>query len=138
MPPHTAPPVLVVDDDADTAWSLAELCRLNGYPARHAGSGAEALALAADDPPAVVLLDVYMPGMDGCELARRLTRALAVPPLLIAVSGRATAADRARTAAAGCHGHLLKPVPPAVVVGLLRRVAEAWPGAARPTATVAG
>lgn len=138
MSHRTTPSVLVVDDDADTAWSLAELCRLHGYTARQAGSGAEALALATADPPAVVLLDVYMPVMDGCELARRLTRALAVPPLLIAVSGRAAKLDRARTAAAGCHGHLLKPVPPAVVIGLLRRVAEAWPGAAHLTVSVEG
>lgn len=84
--------------------------------------------LVADDPPDVVLLDLLMPGLDGCEVARRLTRTPVRPPLVIAVTGCGTEHDRARTAAAGCHLHLLKPVHPATLAGLLRRVAEVYRG----------
>ena len=124
MTDRPAPLVLVVADHPDTAASTAEGCRLSGFPARHATSGDEALALAADARPDVVLLDVRMPGMDGCELARRRARLPRKPPLLVAVTGRVTERDRARTAAAGCHMHLAKPVHPGTLAGLLRRVAE--------------
>ena len=126
MDDRRAPSVLVVDDDHDTAVSTAEVCRLSGFPARHAVSGDEALALAAGDRPDVVFLDVAMPGMDGCELARRLTRLPGRPPLLVALSGYAADRDRLQTAAAGCHLHLTKPVHPGTLAGLLRRVAEVW------------
>jgi len=120
--PH-ALSVLVVDDDADTADSLADLLALHGYAARAATCGADALALAAADPPDVLVLDIRMPGMDGWELARRFAGARK-PPLVVAVSGCGTDADRQRSGEAGVHLHLVKPVEPAVVLGILRRFAE--------------
>ena len=118
--------VLVVDDSPDTARSTAELLTLMGYAARVALSGEDALRQAAIDPPDVVLLDIRMPGMDGYEVARRLAAVgSGKPPVLVAVTGCATQDDRVQTAAAGFDLHLAKPVDPAVLVGLLRRVRRA-------------
>lgn len=119
----TTPPlsVLVVDDDPDAAETTAELCRMYGHKARYALCGASAIQLADDETPDVVLLDVRMPGMDGCEVARRLAARPGKPPLLVAVTGEQ---DSSRTSAAGCHLHLLKPVHPGLLVGLLSRVGE--------------
>ena len=114
--------ILVVDDDADTGDSLAEMLALHGHAVRVARDAAGALRLAADEPPDVVLLDIVMPGTDGCEAALVLReRAGAKRPFLIAVTGCESAADRARTAAAGFDLHLVKPVAPAILVGLLER-----------------
>src|SRR4051794_6787387 len=103
-PTHRPLSLLVVDDDADTADSLADLLILHGHDARSATSGADALQLAADEPPDAVVLDLQMPGMDGWDLARRLSAA-AKPPLLIAVSGCGAEADRCRSIRAGIHLH---------------------------------
>jgi two-component system OmpR family response regulator len=114
--------VLVVDDVEDTANSLATLLALKGYASRPAVSAQEALLAAAADQPDVVILDLKMPGMDGWELARRLRdQATGKQPLLVAVSGCWTEEDRLRSADAGIDLHLVKPVEPAVLVGLLKR-----------------
>src|SRR6202030_3970559 len=65
--------VLVVDDDPDTAESFTDLLALHGFTVRSAYCGRDALRIAHDDPPDVVLLDIVMPGMNGWELAQQLT-----------------------------------------------------------------
>lgn len=118
--------VLVVDDDADTAQSTADLLAHYGHAARVALGGEAGLEAAAADPPDVVLLDLRMPRVDGCELARRLAgRPAPRPPVVVAVTGCATAADRARAAAAGVHLFLVKPVEPALLIGMMRRFKDA-------------
>jgi DNA-binding response OmpR family regulator len=70
--PASPPRVLVADDNRDAADSLALLLRAWGYEPAVAYDGPAALALASDGPPAAALLDVILPGMDGCAVARRL------------------------------------------------------------------
>jgi CheY-like chemotaxis protein len=121
--PH-ALAVLVVDDDPDTATSLAELLSLHGHAVRAALDGEEALRMVGEFPPDVVLLDIRMPNLDGCGVARRIRERCELArkrPLLIAITGGGSQSDRERTAAAGFDLHLVKPVEPAVLVGLLER-----------------
>jgi len=116
------PSVLVVDDLADSAETLAALLGLHGFPVRAAASGGAALALADQELPDVVLLDLRMPGMDGFELARRLRVMAAGRPLvLVAVSGSTPEADRHKTAAAGIDHFVLKPAPLGVLLDILAR-----------------
>ncbi len=114
--------VLVVDDDRDTAESEAHLLSIMELSVRVALGGEEALEQALADPPDVVLLDMKMPGMDGYELARRL-RELRTPkrPILVAVTGCSSEEDREKSAAAGIDLHLVKPVDPGILVGMLSR-----------------
>ncbi|QJW95187.1 response regulator [Frigoriglobus tundricola] len=119
---RAAPPplrILVVDDCPDTAYSFAELLRLHGFDTRSAGSGGVALALCAAWRPDVVLLDLWMPGVNGFEVARQL-REREGAMRLVAVTGLATHEYRERAAAAGFQHFLVKPVEPAVLVDLLR------------------
>jgi len=103
--------VLVVDDCADTANSLAYLVQCWGHDASPAYSGPQALEMARTSPPDVVLLDLGMPGMDGLEVARRLHASDGEPhPLMIVLSGFGRQEDRVRSWHAGCHLHLIKPV----------------------------
>src|SRR3954467_7012621 len=106
--------VLLVDDNADAARTLADVLRSDGHETRYAMSGASALELAAELKPDVVLLDIGMPGMDGYELARRL-RAMAngAAIRLVAVTGWGRDADRERSREAGFGFHLVQPGRPA-------------------------
>jgi CheY-like chemotaxis protein len=112
--------VLVVDDCPDTTASLAFLINAWGHQVAVANNGPEALRLAAQTRPEVVLLDIAMPGMNGWEVVRELRK---MPELtgvrVVAVSGCARKEDAARSVAEGCQLHLAKPVEPIVLERLL-------------------
>jgi signal transduction histidine kinase/CheY-like chemotaxis protein len=111
--------VLVVDDNVDSAESLAEVLRMMGAQVVVAGDGPQALQLAADHDPQLVLLDIGLPGMDGYETARRLRRQQAAPMQLVALTGYGSPEDRERSRLAGFDAHLVKPVAPHVIEKLL-------------------
>jgi PAS domain S-box-containing protein len=103
--------VLVVEDNVDTARSLAMLLNKAGCEARVVHDGAAALEAANDFRPQVVLLDIGLPGSDGYEVARRLrANPQHSQARLIAISGYGPSQDRQRSQAAGFHHHLVKPV----------------------------
>jgi signal transduction histidine kinase/ActR/RegA family two-component response regulator len=101
--------VLVVDDNADAAETLARLLALRGYEVRTAHDGRRALEVARDFHPRVAIVDIGMPVMDGYQVAQELTR-LSDRPHLIAVTGYGQEHDRERAHAAGFDRHLVKPV----------------------------
>jgi PAS domain S-box-containing protein len=103
--------VLVVDDNRDSAESLAALLRLDRHEVLVAYGGKEALLVAEREQPDLILLDIGMPDMDGYEVAR-LLRADDQSPgvLIVAISGYGQAGDRQKSLAAGFDGHLVKPV----------------------------
>jgi PAS domain S-box-containing protein len=111
--------ILVVDDNLDAARTLDTLLRMRGHEVRMAHTGQEALAVAAEFLPQVVLLDIGLPDMVGYEVARRLRR---MPELgnviLIAQTGWGQDEDRRRSREAGFDAHLVKPVE----LGAIRQV----------------
>jgi CheY-like chemotaxis protein len=113
--------VLVVDDNLDSADTMAELVRIWGYEVRTAHDGPAALECARSFRPNVVLLDVGLPGMDGYELARRLRAEGLAGNLLVSVTGYGQEEDRRKAEEAGFDHHLTKPVNPET---LQRLVAE--------------
>jgi CheY-like chemotaxis protein len=100
--------ILVVDDNEDSAWILAEALGLLGHDVVVAHDGLAALELAAAWPPEIALLDLGLPGIDGYALATKL-RALA-PLHLFAITGYSHATHRERTQRAGFDAHFVKPV----------------------------
>ena len=117
--------VLVVDDNRDAADSLAELLVLSGACAVVAYNGPDALLLAAKARPTLAILDIGMPGMDGCELARRLgSDPLHQGLILVAMTGWGQENDRTRVSAAGFVHHLLKPIDIDELTALLARIAH--------------
>jgi CheY-like chemotaxis protein len=113
--------VLVVDDNLDSADTMAELVRLWGFDVRTAHDGPAALECARSFRPNVILLDVGLPGMDGYELARRLRAEGLAGDLLVSVTGYGQEEDRREAEDAGFDHHLTKPVNPDT---LLRLVGE--------------
>ena len=112
-PRPPGPPVLVVDDCPCLADALALVLERWGFRPAVAYDGPSALALASAVPPAVVLLDLGLPGMDGCDLAARLRERLGVgKALLIALTGYGREEDVRLCYEAVIDLHLLKPCDP--------------------------
>jgi CheY-like chemotaxis protein len=124
--------VLVVDDCQDTTDSTAALVALWGHDARRAYGGVDALQVAAEYRPDVLLVDLAMPGVDGYAVARR---ARSLPglggALLIALTGYMSAEHRRRAGAAGFDFFVVKPMDPHTLEALLmsRQVALSGPPA---------
>jgi PAS domain S-box-containing protein len=115
----SAPPrrVLIVDDNEDSADSLAMLLELEGHVVRAVYSAMDALEQVTVFEPEIVLLDIGLPGMNGYDVAQRINE-LPNPPRLVAVSGYAQREDKERSVAAGFSAHLVKPVD----IAALKRV----------------
>jgi CheY-like chemotaxis protein len=114
MPASSRPlRVLVVDDNKDAAVSLVTLVGLWGHEAHAVLDGRAALDEAREFRPDVVLCDLAMPDVDGCGVANGLRRhAVHAGTLLVAVTAYGDDEHRKRSAFAGFHAHLVKPVEP--------------------------
>lgn len=112
--------VLVVDDDVDTADSLAALLREMGQTVRQAYDGRSALVVAAKFRPDLVLVDVVLPRMDGFEIASALRDMTGLyAARIVAITGHGGERLRAMTAAADFSAHLTKPVTMQTLESLL-------------------
>jgi PAS domain S-box-containing protein len=103
--------VLIVDDNRDAAESLGRLLRQLGHEVRVTFDGKEALAQAATYRPAIVLLDIGLPGLDGYQVARALRSQPGWDTVqLVALTGYGNAEARRQSRQAGFNAHLIKPV----------------------------
>jgi CheY-like chemotaxis protein len=103
--------VLIVDDYRASADTMAMLVGVWGHDVRRAYDGATGLALAAAYQPDVLLLDIFMPGIRGLELASQVRRQARLNDcLLVAVTGRTDAGHRLQCEEAGLELFLIKPV----------------------------
>ena len=114
--------ILVVDDIADAADTLALMLETEGHVAQAVHTAHEVLDRVQTFGPHAVLLDIGLPGMDGYEVARRIRNSGSHSDLkLIALTGYGQPEDRARALQAGFDEHLVKPVE---LAELLRTLAE--------------
>ena len=116
--------VLIVDDDPMTLEMLAVALLDSGFTVRTAASACEALDEAHRRPPALVLADVMMPGMDGFQLCEALKRdpELATVPVILLSAAHGDSGDRERGARVGAADYLTKPVDLLGLVHTLRRL----------------
>ena len=116
--------LLVVDDNHDSADTLAILLAAMGHDVKTAYEGREAIELAAHYQPQAVLLDIGLPGMNGYQVGRALKSARShAPVVLVAVSGYGQEEDRRRSREAGFDYHLVKPVAPADLAAIIGTLA---------------
>lgn len=107
------PDILVVDDNRDSAVSLARLLKMRGHRVQTAHDGPEALRLLATFRPELILLDLGLPGMSGYEVARRIRESTQLRGVtLAALTGWGQEEDRRRTREAGFDHHMVKPADP--------------------------
>jgi CheY-like chemotaxis protein len=120
--------ILVADDNADAAESLALLLQSCGHVVRTAPDGRRTVELAEEFRPDVVLMDVAMPELDGVAAARAIRgTSWGANIRIIALSAWGQQADRRRTQEAGMDAHLVKPVDPQAVMAVLRTVTPLRP-----------
>ena len=103
--------ILLIDDDDFMIELMSSLLLARGYGVRSARNGDSGLAEALREPPALIILDVNMPGMDGYTLTRRLQEeefTKSIPVVAATASFNEGGAAQAR--AAGCDGYLPKPI----------------------------
>ncbi|MDB4986918.1 MAG: hypothetical protein JWN04_2096 [Myxococcaceae bacterium] len=120
--------VVIVEDNADSRGLLCELLELSGFQCHTADDGLSGLALLEEVVPDLALVDIGLPGIDGLELARRLRDNPQLQHVvLIALTGYGQREDRDKVRGAGFDHHLVKPIDPAVLVGLLNELGAAAP-----------
>jgi CheY-like chemotaxis protein len=105
--------ILLIEDNEQNRYLVTYLLQARGWEVHPAADGPAGLALAAEIDPALILLDIQLPGMDGYAVARALResgRLDAVP--VVAVTSYAMPGDRERCIEAGCDGYLEKPIDP--------------------------
>jgi len=121
----SVPRVLVVDDEPSIVDAVATSLRYEGFEVEVAVTGRDALALAQEDPPDLVILDVMLPGLDGLEVTRRL-RADGVDVPILFVTARDTLDDKLAGLTIGGDDYVTKPFALAEVIArvktILRRV----------------
>jgi len=110
--------ILIADDDRLVLLTLADGLREAGFEVVEASDGMQALAACQDEAPALALLDIRMPGLDGLELARRLRDETAVPFLFLSAYNDEPFVQRA--AQIGALGYLVKPLTVAAMLPMIR------------------
>ena len=103
--------ILIVDDSRDNRELLQIMLNWEGFVTVLAGSGEEALASVASAPPDVVLLDLGLPGLSGCDVTTQLKADVATSGIpIVIISGRDDDVTRKRLLAAGAADFLVKPI----------------------------
>lgn len=114
--------ILLVEDNETIRHAFRILLEDSGYEVIEAGSGEEALRLAAEVDPKVILMDLGLPDINGLEVTRRLRAAERTrDTVVLALTGRALETDETACLEAGCNGYISKPIDSA---GLLKRIGE--------------
>jgi CheY-like chemotaxis protein len=114
--------ILVVDDNKDSGDTLSMLLRTKGHDVRTARDGLQAIDVAAEFLPKVILMDIGMPKLNGYETTRRLRQLpFGKDALIVALTGWGQEDHMRRSAEAGCSAHLVKPVDFAELERLLAR-----------------
>jgi two-component system cell cycle response regulator DivK len=128
------PRVLLVDDYPDAREMYAEYLDFSGFAVIEAANGMEALQLAAENPPDIILMDLSLPVMDGWEATRRLKadpRTANIP--VVALTGHALAGISEGAKKAGCDAFVTKPCLPDDLVKEIRKVLDARAPSLPPT-----
>ena len=114
--------VLVVEDNATSMKLFRDVLQATGYRTLEATTGVEALALAVEHAPDLVLMDIQLPDIDGVEALGRLRadeRTASIP--VLALTAQAMQGDRERFLASGFDGYVSKPVDVLDLVGAVKR-----------------
>lgn len=105
--------ILIIEDNEHNLYLESFILQKNGHEVIQARNGETGIAIAAQTRPALILLDIQLPGMDGYMVARELRKNPAIAGIpIIAVTSYAMAGDRDRILAAGCTDYIEKPINP--------------------------
>jgi len=110
--------ILLVDDEVSIQRAVAPLLRSRGYDVEVAGTGAEALRIATEHPPDLIVLDLGLPDIEGTEVCRRVRETSALP--IIVLSARGREADKVAALDLGADDYVTKPFGPEELLARIR------------------
>jgi two-component system cell cycle response regulator DivK len=114
--------ILVIEDNEQNLYLVTFILEKHGYQVIQARDGRQGIDLAAQIEPALILLDIQLPVMDGYAVAQELRNNPALNDVpIVAVTSYAMAGDRERTLAAGCTGYIEKPINPETFMAEVER-----------------
>jgi two-component system, cell cycle response regulator DivK len=109
--------ILLIEDNEQNRYLLGFLLEKHGYKVQAVADGMRGIEAARASPPALILLDIQLPTMDGYTVARELRRIPALRQIpILAVTSYAMTGDRDKAIAAGCTGYIEKPINPETFV----------------------
>ena len=117
---HLTAPVLIIEDDRNTAALIATYLEREGFATQSVHDGAEALAMARREPPGFVVLDIMLPGVDGWEICRELRKLSDVPILML--TAREEEIDRVLGLSLGADDYVVKPFSPRELVERVKAI----------------
>jgi DNA-binding response OmpR family regulator len=118
--PNNHQPILVVEDETSIASFIAMYLKRAGFPVRVASSGTDAIAKAGAEPPALIVLDLMLPDLDGIDVCRRIRQRSDVPILML--SARDEDVDKIIGLEVGADDYLTKPFNPGELVARVKSV----------------
>jgi two-component system KDP operon response regulator KdpE len=112
------PRILLVDDEAAIQRTVGPLLRGRGYDVEVAGTGADALRIVAARPPALIVLDLGLPDLEGTEVCRRIRRTSPIPIIILSARGEET--DKVNALDLGADDYVSKPFGPEELLARIR------------------
>ena len=128
------PTILIADDKDDLRGMWRQLLEANGYRVLEAADGREAAEVTVRERPALVIMDLGMPGMDGLSAVEEIRRHVPAPETeVLIVSAYDRLEFRTEAVAAGCGGFMTKPVEPIALLKTIRLLLRQEEGEASPS-----
>jgi len=116
--------ILVVEDNEQNVYLMQYMLEKSGYAVVVARSGGEAVILALQEKPDLILMDIQLPDIDGLEVTRRIRASEAAGKIqIVAVTSFAMTGDREKALVAGCNGYIEKPINPGTFLDEIGRYA---------------
>jgi two-component system, cell cycle response regulator DivK len=114
--------ILVIEDNDQNLYLITFILEKSGFAVIAARNGQEGIDMACREIPALILLDIQLPLMDGYEVARRLRHIETVHDIpIIAVTSYAMVGDREKALEAGCTGYMEKPINPVTFIDEVKK-----------------
>jgi len=115
--------ILIVDDSPTESFKISGVLKRHGHEVLAAESGEQALQVARDSKPDLILMDIVMPGLNGFQATRQLTRDPATSSIpVVMLTSKGQEADRIWGERQGARGYLVKPVDDSVLVATISQV----------------
>jgi len=120
--------ILLIEDNEQNLYLTTFLLEENGFKVVPARSGPEGIELAGRIQPALIILDIQLPQMDGYAVARELKQNPALKDVpIVAVTSYVMVGDRERALEAGCNGYIEKPINPDTFISQIEKYLKAQP-----------
>ncbi len=120
--------VLIVDDSPTETFALTEILKRNGFEVLNAQNADQGLSLARDRHPDLVLMDVFIPGLNGFQATRQLARdpdTASIPVVMVSTKSQET--DRVWAMRQGARAYLTKPIDERLLLQTIRQVLDGKP-----------